>query len=118
QDQNKVEKPILSDDQLSELNDTLVFKMFHDPVTSVSYYEDGYIKNIEGYIHKVDNYERLLYLYEETIVRKVNLKDIVEIKYTHQLRWEFFYSLRHSFFSLDSIYKLSVLIITLSVSIT
>src|SRR5699024_2954 len=80
QDQNKVDKPILSDDQLSELNDTLVFKMFHDPVTTVSYYEDGYIKNIEGYIHKVDNYERLLYLYEETILRKVNLKDIVEIK--------------------------------------
>ena len=70
----------ISDDQLSELNDTLVFKMFHDPVITVSYYEDGYIKNIEGYIHKVDNYERLLYLYEETILRKVNLKDIVEIK--------------------------------------
>ncbi|MCD8891017.1 YolD-like family protein [Staphylococcus nepalensis] len=80
QDQNKIDKPILSDDQLSELNDTLVFKMFHDPVITVSYYEDGYIKNIEGYIHKVDNYERLLYLYEETILRKVNLKDIVEIK--------------------------------------
>lgn len=80
QDQNKIDKPILSDDQLSELNDTLVFKMFHDPVITVSYYEDGYIKNIEGYIHKVDNYERSLYLYEETILRKVNLKDIVEIK--------------------------------------
>lgn len=36
--------------------------------------------NIEGHIHKVDSYEQLLYLYEQTVLRKVNLKDIMEIK--------------------------------------
>ncbi|MGL4009490.1 YolD-like family protein [Staphylococcus nepalensis] len=80
EDQNKIDKPILSDDQLSELNDTLVFKMFHDPVITVSYYEDGYIKTKEGYIHKVDVHTQTLHLYEETGLSKVNLLDIVEIK--------------------------------------
>ena len=54
EDQNKVDKPQLSDHQLSELNDTLVFKMFHDPQIEVSYFEGGYIKKINGYIlHKL-----------------------------------------------------------------
>lgn len=80
QDQNKIEKPILSDDQLNELNDTLIFKMFREPNIEVSYFDDGYIQTIEGYIHKVDVHTQLLYLYEETGLSKINLKDIVEIK--------------------------------------
>ena len=31
QNQNKIDKPILSDDQLNDLNDTLIFKMYHNP---------------------------------------------------------------------------------------
>lgn len=80
QDQNKIEKPILSDDQLNELNDTLILKMFHEPNIEVSYFEDGYIQSIEGYIHKVDVHTKLLHLYEGTGLSKINLKDIVEIK--------------------------------------
>lgn len=40
----------------------------------------GYIQLIEGYIHKVDIHTQLLYLYEETGMCKLDLKDIVEIK--------------------------------------
>lgn len=80
EDQNKIDKPQLSDHQLSELNDTLVFKMFHDPEIEVSYFEGGYIRKINGYIHKVDTHEQCLHLYEETGLIKVSLKDIVEIK--------------------------------------
>ncbi|OEK56308.1 YolD-like family protein [Staphylococcus equorum] len=80
QDQNKIEKPELSDDQLNELNDTLILKMFHEPNIEVSYFEDGYIQSIEGYIHKVDTHQQILHLYEGTGLSKINLKDIVEIK--------------------------------------
>ncbi|MFH4935655.1 YolD-like family protein [Staphylococcus cohnii] len=52
EDQNKIDKPLLSDDQLYELNETLMFKTPNDPEVTVSYYESGYIKNIEGYITK------------------------------------------------------------------
>ena len=65
---------------MSELNDTLMMKMFHDPQAEVSYFESGYIKSKIGYIHKVDPYTQTLHLYEETGMCKLDLKDIVEIK--------------------------------------
>ncbi|WP_210126474.1 MULTISPECIES: YolD-like family protein [unclassified Staphylococcus] len=80
EDQNKIDKPLLSDDQLYELNETLMFKMLNDPEVIISYYESGYIKKIEGYIRKVDDYEQMLYLYEGNGLSRISLKDIVEIK--------------------------------------
>ena len=80
QDQNKIEKPILSDDQLNELNDTLILKMFHEPNIEVSYFEDGYIQKKTGQIHKVDTLEQKLHMYEDDILCQLNLLDIVEIE--------------------------------------
>ncbi|PTI81353.1 hypothetical protein BU098_10700 [Staphylococcus xylosus] len=80
QDQNKIDRPSLSDHQLNDLNDKLIFKMYHDPTIELRYFVDGYIKTKEGYIHKVDVHTQTLYLYEETGLNKVNLLDIVEIK--------------------------------------
>ncbi|EJX17092.1 hypothetical protein SOJ_25410 [Staphylococcus sp. OJ82] len=54
--------------------------MYHDPTIELRYFVDGYIKEKEGYIHKVDVHTQLLYLYEETGLSKVNLLDIIEIK--------------------------------------
>ena len=69
--QNNIDKPQLSDHQLSELNDTLVFKMFHDLQIELSYFEGGYIRKISGYIHKVDNHKQCLHLYEENGLIKI-----------------------------------------------
>ena len=80
ENQNKIDKPLLSDDQLYELNETLMFKMLNDPEVIISYYERGYIKNIEGYILKVDDYEQMLYLDEGNGLSRISLMDIVEIK--------------------------------------
>ncbi|MEX6126224.1 YolD-like family protein [Staphylococcus arlettae] len=54
EDQNKIDKPLLSDDQLQQLNETLVFKIFNEPYIKVRNFKNSYIKFIEGYIHKVD----------------------------------------------------------------
>lgn len=48
QDQNKIEKPILDDDQLNELNNTLIFKMYNDPSIEIQYLVVGYIKTKEA----------------------------------------------------------------------
>ena len=80
EDQNKIEKPLLSDDQLKKLNETLVFKMFNDPHINVRYFSNGYIKSKVGVIHKVDPYRQILHLYEDIGIVKLNLKDIVGIK--------------------------------------
>lgn len=80
EDQNKIDKPLLRDDQLQQLNGTLVFKMFNDPHINVRYFSNGYIKLKEGVIHKVDPYTQTLHLYEDKVITKLDLKDIVEIK--------------------------------------
>ncbi|MBO3075406.1 YolD-like family protein [Staphylococcus xylosus] len=79
-DQNKIEKPILDDDQLNELNNTLIFKMYNDPSIELRYFENGYIKTKVGYIHKVDVYTKTLHMYEDNGISVLNLKDILEIK--------------------------------------
>ena len=80
QDQNKIDRPILDDDQLNELNNTLIFKMYNDPSIELRYFENGYIKTKVGYIHKVDVHTKTLHMYEDTGMSVLNLKDIVEIK--------------------------------------
>lgn len=79
-DQDKIDKPELSDHQLNVLNDTLIFKMYRDPEIIVSYFENGYIKKKEGYLHKVDPHMQLLYLYEETSLTTIKLSEIVGIE--------------------------------------
>lgn len=54
--------------------------MYHDPTIELRYFVDGYIKEKEGYIHKVDVHTQTLHLYEESGFSKVNLLDIIEIK--------------------------------------
>lgn len=61
-DQNKIKKPILSEEQQAELNEKLVFKMFNDSTAKVGYFEGGYIKSKEGYVHKTDMNEGILTL--------------------------------------------------------
>ncbi|MEX6267068.1 YolD-like family protein [Staphylococcus saprophyticus] len=80
QDQNKIDRPSLSDDQLNDLNDKLIFKMYNDPTIELRYFVDGYINEKEGRIYKVDPYTQTLHLDEESGLSKINLLDIVEIK--------------------------------------
>lgn len=79
-DQDKIDKPTLSDHQMSELNDTLLMKMFHDPQAEVSYFENGYINKVEGFIHKVDTHNQALQMYIEGGLFTLKLSEIVEIK--------------------------------------
>lgn len=79
-DQDKIDKPTLSDHQMSELNDTLMMKMFHDPQAEVSYFENGYIKKVEGFVHKVDTHNQVLQMYIDEGLFTLKLSEIVEIK--------------------------------------
>ena len=79
-DQDKIDKPTLSDHQMSELNDTLMMKMFHDPQAEVSYFENGYIKKVDGFIHKVDTHNQVLQMYIDEGLFTLKLSEIIEIK--------------------------------------
>lgn len=79
-DQNKIEKPILSDDQINELNQKLLYKMFYNPEIKIKYYDNGYINESEGIIHKVEPLESILYIYESEHLNQIRLTDIYYIE--------------------------------------
>ncbi|MBF7023655.1 YolD-like family protein [Staphylococcus kloosii] len=79
-DQNKIERPILSDDQLKELNSKLIDKMFNDPYIELKCFSNGYINNEIGYVHKVDVLKSELHLSVKGVIDKLSLLDIIEIK--------------------------------------
>lgn len=54
QDQNKIDMPILTEEQIHILNDKLNNKIQNKSSVSVEYYLDGYMYSISGYIKKVE----------------------------------------------------------------
>ncbi|MDU9419032.1 YolD-like family protein [Staphylococcus lloydii] len=78
--QNKIDKPILSDDQLAELNDKLAYKMFNNPETKVKYYSRGYIEMLNGFVHKTDALKGVLVLNTKGEDIEIPLTDIVYIE--------------------------------------
>ena len=52
QDQNKIDMPILSEEQIHILNDKLNSKIQNKSSVTVEYYKDGYTFSIQGYIKK------------------------------------------------------------------
>ncbi len=58
----KTEKPILSEDQLYEM-DLNLQKAFHEHcMVYLSYFKDGYTKQVYGYVTKIDPLYKLIYI--------------------------------------------------------
>ncbi|NFW83622.1 YolD-like family protein [Staphylococcus aureus] len=82
EEQNKVEMPLLSDDQLQILNETVYYNSMNNILTELSYWDNGYINSMECYINKVDLLERVMVVTsknKETKI-KISLNTIVSIK--------------------------------------
>ncbi|HDH4683529.1 TPA: YolD-like family protein [Staphylococcus aureus] len=60
EEQNKVEMPLLSDDQLQILNETVYYNSMNNILTELSYWENGYIHSMQCYINKVDLLEHVM----------------------------------------------------------
>ena len=80
QDQNKIEKPLLSEDQIENINDTLASKMIDNTLAKIQYFANGYIKSVQGIIHKVDTLDSVLYIYTDDVLMPVKLTDIYNIE--------------------------------------
>ncbi|WP_325982391.1 YolD-like family protein [Staphylococcus equorum] len=65
QDQNKIDMPILSDEQIQILNDKLNSKINNNSFATIEYYKDGYTFSIQGYIKKIDLLESTLIITNE-----------------------------------------------------
>ncbi|HDF3232994.1 TPA: YolD-like family protein [Staphylococcus aureus] len=60
EEQNKVDMPLLSDDQLQILNETVYYNSMNNILTEISYWDNGYINSMECYINKVNLLERVM----------------------------------------------------------
>lgn len=81
EEQNKNDMPILSEEQISLLNDKLNDKVNNKSFTTVEYWKNGYTFSIQGYIKKVDVLESTLTITNErgNEYKKISLLSIVNL---------------------------------------
>lgn len=61
EDETKIDKPLLSEDELYELNKT-VLSLFKGDLIHITYYDCGFIKEIEGCLEYIDDVYRRIVL--------------------------------------------------------
>lgn len=83
-DQNKIDRPILSEDQLTELNIKLHEALQRLRPVKIRYYNDGFIDTITLTIHRIDsiNFEIEGYIQQRQL-QKLSLFDILDITILH-----------------------------------
>lgn|SRR5690554_2861185 len=67
QNKQKVSKPLLSSDQLTDLNYAISEAIYLDKEVEITYYEAGLIYKVYGYIEKIDKYKNELKLAKITV---------------------------------------------------
>ncbi|WP_204256708.1 YolD-like family protein [Mammaliicoccus sciuri] len=78
-DQDKVDKPVLDDMALRELNDVLAEKLFYNPTATIKYWKNGYYKTIECDINRFDSEKNKLEVIKDDEKFKLAMDGIVEI---------------------------------------
>lgn len=64
EDQNKIEKPLLSEEQLQSINETVTNKINKQILADISYWKDGYIFTVQCFIKKVDTIYKTMTIIE------------------------------------------------------
>lgn len=59
---NKKDKPLLSDEQLYYMDITLKEAIVSNNEVTLTYYKNGYSTTLFGYITKLDDFKRVIYL--------------------------------------------------------
>ncbi|HHO6620365.1 TPA: YolD-like family protein [Staphylococcus aureus] len=80
-DQNKITRPVLSDDQLAELNIRLHEALQYAQPVEVKFYSNGFVDSVRLTIYRIDaiNYEIDGYVYNQQQRQKISIFDILDI---------------------------------------
>ncbi|GBW43850.1 TPA: YolD-like family protein [Staphylococcus aureus] len=80
-DQNKITRPVLSDDQLAELNIRLHEVLQYAQPVEVKFYNNGFVDSVRLTIYRIDaiNYEIDGYVYNQQQRQKISIFDILDI---------------------------------------
>ncbi|HEI7352980.1 TPA: YolD-like family protein [Staphylococcus aureus] len=80
-DQNKITRPVLSDDQLAELNIRLHEALQYAQPVEVKFYNNGFVDSVRLTIYRIDaiNYEIDGCVYNQQQRQKISIFDILDI---------------------------------------
>ncbi|HDD0518579.1 TPA: YolD-like family protein [Staphylococcus aureus] len=80
-DQNKITRPVLSDDQLAELNIRLHEALQYAQPVEVKFYNNGFVDSVRLTIYRINaiNYEIDGYVYNQQQRQKISIFDILDI---------------------------------------
>ncbi|EOD4397690.1 hypothetical protein W164_01419 [Staphylococcus aureus DAR3790] len=80
-DQNKITRPVLSDDQLAELNIRLHEALQYAQPVEVKFYNNGFVDSVRLTIYRIDaiNYEIDGYVYNQQQRQKISIFDTLDI---------------------------------------
>lgn len=73
EDQNKLDMPLLSDEQLQEINEKVHEKIQKNKVADISYWENGYVYTVQCLINKIDILEGNM------IIKNIDSQEIVKL---------------------------------------
>lgn len=73
EDQNKLDMPLLSDEQLQEINEKVHEKIQKNRVADISYWENGYVYTVQCLINKIDILEGNM------IIKNIDSLEIVKL---------------------------------------
>lgn len=78
---NKITRPVLSDDQLAELNIRLHEALQYAQPVEVKFYNNGFVDSVRLTIYRIDaiNYEIDGYVYNQQQRQKISIFDILDI---------------------------------------
>ncbi|HCX9496691.1 YolD-like family protein [Staphylococcus epidermidis] len=71
--QNKIDMPILSDEQIEQVNDAIIHYYNNKSLATIHYWKNGYIYEILGYIIKFDTFERYILIKDNNTNKILNI---------------------------------------------
>ncbi len=75
-EKSKIPKPILSEEEIKDLEEKIINCYYSKELVKIAYYQDGFIKNIQGKIIKIDHITKMIYLNNQ---HKVYFNQILNI---------------------------------------
>ncbi len=76
EEEKKVEKPTISNEEAEEINNILV--NYHGQEVTITYYRNGKILKEVAQIKKIDTFERKLYLMNRKVIKLSELVSLIE----------------------------------------
>lgn len=71
--QNKIDMPILSDEQIHKINDAMNYFYKNKKVATINYWNNGYILEIVGYIINLYTMERYISVKDNKTGKQINI---------------------------------------------